>query len=215
MDIYNNRLPMIKRPVVERYLFHLLTMEDLALRRHVSAWVMPWVDDNAKIAHLVASYLPQKTLLFGHHKETLLSVQTMMEECKIPEILLYGDVPMKKRDPIIQRFKQDNDTTVAILGMQALAEGINLQEATSVVFLELAWTPETQLQAEARCHRLTSQDPVRAYYPCLPHSLDHLMWDNLRRRQATADSLLDIDPNYPEEALQHSSFQAHVSYRDG
>lgn len=213
MSIFNNTLPQVKRPIIERFVRDLLVDGPLAIRRHVSAWVLPFVDSQEDVAHLIASYLPQKTIIFSYHTETLdMLKEHIMDDLKIPCILVNGKIPQKKRDPLIHQFKTDNDLRVALLGITALGAGVNLQEAQSVIFAEMVWTPEIQLQAEARCHRLTTVDPVHAFYPCIAKTLDDMLYENLVRRQVQALSLLDYDPNYPDEAVKQS-FRSHTTYQ--
>lgn len=213
MSIFNNSLPQLKRPLVERFVRDLLLDGPLAVRRHASAWVLPHVHHLQPLAHLIASYLPEKTIIFSYHTDTLDFIkERVLDEHKIPSILVNGKISQKKRDPLIHQFKTDNDMRVALLGITALGAGINLQEAQSVIFAEMVWTPEIQLQAEARCHRLTTVDPVHAFYPCVSKTLDDMMFDNLVRRQVNALSLLDYDPNYPDEAVEEA-FRCHTTYR--
>lgn len=72
--------------------------------------------------------------------------------------LLTGQVPVKDRDALIQRF---NNTTSSVLLCQVkIAEGFNATGATDIIFVCKDWSPAVNEQAIARCHRIGTKGTV-------------------------------------------------------
>lgn len=60
-----------------------------------------------------------------------------------------------KRNALVKKFQDDDDTEVAILSIRAAGTGLNMTRANVAVMCELDWSPGNILQAEDRIHRYT------------------------------------------------------------
>ena len=70
-----------------------------------------------------------------------------------------GTTPAADKDKKLAAFRDNPRCRVALLAVQACGAGLNLNQADTVVFAELCWTPSTLEQAEARIHRMGQQVP--------------------------------------------------------
>ena len=63
---------------------------------------------------------------------------------------------MKFQDP-------NSDYRVFILSTRAGGQGLNLQEANTVIIFDSDWNPQMDRQAEDRAHRIGQKSEVRVY----------------------------------------------------
>lgn len=208
MDIFNNRLPRLKMPVVERFITEWFTeMPTGAYFRHILPALHDVLEDIAPLANIVTSYLTQpKVLLFAHHVSVLKAADELLTRLGVPHVFIYGQTPADDRDRMIKQFQNDNTIQAAVLGLTALNAGVNLDAAEHVIFLEQYWTPEIMLQSEARAHRFNTKGDVWAWYLILLKTMDELMWQNLEHKQATAVTLVD-KPTSASEKRQEQFLQ--------
>ena len=100
-------------------------------------------------------------IVFAYHEESLLALQTLFQELDIVPGLVYGKTPKSEAGNIIEAF-QANEIEVLILSL-AMSAGLNLQNAQTAFFAEVAWSPGVLSQAEKRIHRQGSS-PARVHY---------------------------------------------------
>ena len=68
-------------------------------------------------------------------------------------VVAAGNVTPEKRTPLLNLFRDDSETTVLISNPAALAVGVNLKEASSMIYFSRTYNLEHDLQSEARAHR--------------------------------------------------------------
>jgi len=75
-------------------------------------------------------------------------------------VLFHGGVPGEKRKALVDRFREDGRCR-AFLSTDAGGVGLNLQNASAVINMDLPWNPAILEQRIGRVHRLGQQRPVR------------------------------------------------------
>ena len=91
------------------------------------------------------------------------------------------------------------------------ASGLNLQQATCVVFGELDWSPAVHSQAEDRAHRIGQKDSLLCYYLVSPQGSDADIQDALGLKVSQFLGLMgESAPSAEEEALSSSIARRHV-----
>lgn len=130
-----------------------------------------------------------KTLIWGHHRVVLDSVQTFCEENKIGFIRIDGGVPDKERVKLVEAFKTNSGVKVAILSLLACNTSLNLQVASVNIFMQLHWDVFQLDQAEKRANRKGQTKQVRSYYIICDDSLDKMLWQNITRAYKNATLL--------------------------
>jgi DNA repair protein RAD16 len=64
------------------------------------------------------------------------------------------------RDSQIEKFKSNSDCHVFLASLRATCNGLNLTEASEIIFLDLWWNPMVEQQAIGRAYRLGQKLPV-------------------------------------------------------
>ena len=103
-----------------------------------------------------------KAILFSQWTKTIdwiyERVQQRVEGCN--PLIYHGGVPMKQREPILARFKNDPDAHLLLMSYGTGAVGLNLQFAGYVFLFDRWWNPAVEDQAVNRAHRIGCKSQV-------------------------------------------------------
>lgn len=99
-----------------------------------------------------------KAILFSQWTKTLdwLAERTKQFGC----LTYHGGVPTPKREPILQKFKEDPDSHLILMSYGTGAVGLNLQFAGYVFLYDRWWNPAIEDQAINRAHRIGQKSQV-------------------------------------------------------
>lgn len=112
-------------------------------------------------------------------------------------VLLDGSVSQPQREARMHAFQTHPLTRVAVLG-SSMAAALNLTAASVGVFVELAYSPSTISQAEARYWRRLQTKPCKSVFLILEKSTDKAVWRIYDRKLQTALQILDGTSYRPE-----------------
>ena len=102
-------------------------------------------------------------------------------------------------------------TALCVISLRAAA-GLNLQQATCVVFGELDWSPAVHSQAEDRAHRMGQKDSILCYYLVAPQGSDRDMQDALGLKVSQFVALMgDKAQELADEQRAQSAARTHIS----
>lgn len=133
---------------------------------------------------LIDKLLPK--LKSGGHKVLIFSqmirVLNLIEDYLISKQYLYeridGGVQGNMRQAAIDRFcRPDSDRFIFLLCTRAGGLGINLTAADTVIIFDSDWNPQNDLQAQARCHRIGQNKPVKVYRLICRNTYEREMFD--------------------------------------
>ncbi|MEX0717631.1 MAG: DEAD/DEAH box helicase [Planctomycetaceae bacterium] len=99
-----------------------------------------------------------KAILFSQWTKTLDWLAARME--RFGTLTYHGGVPTKKREPILNRFRDDPDAHLLLMSYGTGAVGLNLQFAGYVFLFDRWWNPAVEDQAINRAHRIGQKNPV-------------------------------------------------------
>ena len=129
-----------------------------------------WIYMSSGKFELLDRMLP-KILRFGH-KVLIFSqfVQLISIMCAffdyrgIKHLKLDGAMHLDQRNENLVKFQDVNsEHRVFILSTRAGGQGLNLQEANTVIIFDSDWNPQMDRQAEDRAHRIGQKHEVRVY----------------------------------------------------
>jgi len=110
----------------------------------------------ADLAEVIAS--GQKAIVFSQWVQTLTKIAEQIPQAN--SLQYHGRIPSKKRDGILEQFKQDPDSHVLLMSYGAGSVGLNLQFCRYVFLFDRWWNPAVEDQAINRAHRLGSVGSV-------------------------------------------------------
>ncbi|MBN1852498.1 MAG: DEAD/DEAH box helicase [Pirellulales bacterium] len=100
----------------------------------------------------------RKVIVFSQWVQTLDELQRRL--ARFGSISYHGRIPMRYREAIIEKFRQDPRCHVMLMSYGAGSVGLNLQFASYVFLFDRWWNPAVEDQAINRAHRIGSAGPV-------------------------------------------------------
>ena len=105
-------------------------------------------------------------------------------------MLFHGGIASKKRRDLVKQFKDDPDCQV-FLSTDAGGVGLNLQNASAVINMDLPWNPAVLEQRIGRIHRIGQRRPVRVVNFIAQGTIEHGMLSLLSFKQSMFSGVLD------------------------
>lgn len=105
-------------------------------------------------------------------------------------VFFNGSVPGTQRKELIRRFKEDADCRL-FLSTDAGGVGLNLQNASVVVNMDLPWNPAVLEQRIGRIHRLGQKNSVRVANFVAENTIEHGMINLLKFKTSLFAGVLD------------------------
>ena len=103
---------------------------------------------------------PHKLVVFSQWETMAFEAAKVLDRLGVGYVVLHGGLPGKDRKEVLEKFRADPACRV-FLSTDAGGTGLNLQNADTVVNLELPWNPAVLEQRIARVHRMGQSRPVR------------------------------------------------------
>ena len=100
----------------------------------------------------------RKAIVFSQWVQTIRRLSEGLAE--FGPLEYHGQIPSKKRDGVIEQFRDDPSCHVLLMSYGAGSVGLNLQFASYVFLYDRWWNPAVEDQAINRAHRLGSTAPV-------------------------------------------------------
>ncbi|XP_062352925.1 lymphoid-specific helicase isoform X2 [Cinclus cinclus] len=114
------------------------------------------------------------------HKVLLFSQMTMMldilmDYCYLRDFKfsrLDGSMSYSEREENMNQFNTDPEVFLFLVSTRAGGLGINLTTADTVIIYDSDWNPQSDLQAQDRCHRIGQTKPVVVYRLVTANTID-------------------------------------------
>jgi|WetSurMetagenome_2_1015567.scaffolds.fasta_scaffold13290_3 SNF2 family DNA or RNA helicase len=113
----------------------------------------------------------------------------MLLKADIPVSLITGNVKAEMKDKIIENFKRQ-PFHVLVGNIDAMSEGLNLDECDHMIFADKSWSPATNQQFEDRIHRMNSTRNKYYYHIIVSDSVSEKREKMLREKTEMLDSIL-------------------------
>lgn len=133
----------------------------------------------------------EKVIVFSQYTETIMQLKSKMDEAEISCGTLTGSDKMDARQKAIDDFEKDDKTKVLILNIDAGGIGINLTQASIVMFADMDWFPGIHEQAEDRAHRIGQKGTVNVYYYVCPKTIEEDIVRLLNSKKGVIDQILE------------------------
>jgi SNF2 family DNA or RNA helicase len=100
----------------------------------------------------------QKAIVFSQWVDTLQRIRDRLSP--FGPLEYHGKIPSKKRESVIERFREDKSSHVILMSYGAGSVGLNLQFCGYVFLFDRWWNPAVEDQAINRAHRIGASGPV-------------------------------------------------------
>lgn len=127
----------------------------------------------------------KKVLVFSTFVGSLEMCELILQEMRIGYVLITGK-SRTTRQSLIDSFKGDPRVQIALISLKACSEGVNLPEASRVLFLDPWWNYSTEEQAVARAHRMGQAGDVRATWLLIRGTIEEAMHDVAMYKELSA-----------------------------
>jgi superfamily II DNA or RNA helicase len=135
-----------------------------------------------------------KAVVFSQWLRTHELIVSRLETARLGHVLFHGGVASKDRRDLIAQFKQDPNCRI-FLSTDAGGVGLNLQNASTVVNMDLPWNPAVLDQRVGRVHRLGQHRPVRVVNFVAQGTIEQGMLSVLSFKQSLFAGVLDGGTN--------------------
>jgi superfamily II DNA/RNA helicase len=142
-----------------------------------------------------------KIIIFSEWVGMLTLIRDYLKSQKIGFAWHTGSVPQKKRRVEIKAFKEDPDCRV-FLCTESGGTGLNLQNASIVINMDLPWNPAKLEQRIARAWRKGQTRPVQVINIIAEGTIEHGMLETLAMKQGLSDGVLDGMGDFNEIQLK-------------
>lgn len=152
-------------------------------------------DESAKtdaLLELLEDLTPNhKVLVFTTFAEYVRNLLPKLQDFGVVSIT--GADSMTARAEAVQRFTSDPGRRVFIGTVQAAGEGLNLQVADVVIFMDKSWVPdENEIQAIGRAHRRGQKNPVHVISITAARTIDEYIEEVLKQKKTTTEAVRHI-----------------------
>ena len=131
-----------------------------------------------------------KVVIFSQWQRMMQLVEQEMLERGIGYQFLHGSVPSQKRGGLLKNFREDPNCLV-FLSTDAGGVGLNLQNASLVVSLDVPWNPAVLEQRIARVWRMGQESAVQVVNLVSAGTIEHRMLGVLKFKDSMAKGVLD------------------------
>jgi SNF2 family DNA or RNA helicase len=142
----------------------------------------------------------KKVIIFSYFKDVLNLVAENLGNKALGPVT--GAVSPVQRQELVDKFTNSVEPLALVGQIQAMGTGLNIQSASVVILCEPQIKPSLEVQAIARAHRMGQVNVVQVHRLLIPESIDELMVNMLKRKQA------EFDDYVKESELANSSSQA-------
>lgn len=135
-----------------------------------------------------------RALIFCQFKDMLNMIEDQVFKKLLPNVSyvrLDGDIDVKQRYEIVQKFNSDSSIDVMLLTTSVGGLGLNLTGADTVIFVEHDWNPMKDLQAMDRAHRIGQKNVVNVYRLITKETLEEKIMSLQRFKLNIASSVIN------------------------
>jgi SNF2 family DNA or RNA helicase len=148
----------------------------------------------ARLAEMIEEIMEvgDKALIFSQFAEMGAILKRHLQETFGREALfLYGAVPKKKRDQMVERFQADGDgPRIFILSLKAGGIGLNLTAACHVFHFDRWWNPAVEDQATDRAFRIGQTKDVQVHKLLCAGTLEEKIDEMIEHKKNVAEKVI-------------------------
>ncbi len=166
---------------------HYTNSQMIAILQVLRKWLALKKSDNVVnyTKNLVDEY-NEKTIVFCNHIE----VADYLAQ-KLKSNVLHGQVDIKTRQKIIDNFQTNPNSKILVSTIAVGGVGLNLTNATNIVFADFSYSPSSLKQSEDRIHRIGQNKKTYIHYLYATDTIDEDLVDKLRIKHQMLSGIID------------------------
>ena len=133
----------------------------------------------------------QKAIVFSQWVGAIEKISDQVQRFR--PLQYHGRIPSKRRDPILQEFKENPDRTVLLMSYGAGSVGLNLQFCRYVFLFDRWWNPAIEDQAINRAHRIGAAGSVTITRMIMAGTIEQRIHDILEEKRELFNEILSPD----------------------
>ena len=141
--------------------------------------VLDWIDSFLEESN-------EKIVIYAIHKKIITAIH---DKYKKISVVLDGSTSPRKRKLAITTFQKNKKVRMFIGNIKAAGTGITLTAASTLAFVEIDWTPHSQV--EDRIHRITQKNICMIYYLVAKGTIEEKLCLILQEKQEVIAQTLD------------------------
>lgn len=135
----------------------------------------------------------QKVVCFTKYETVAIYVVALLAKNKIKSVMYSGSVNDNDRVNRLNEFEYDDDC-IAIVGTDAMAEGLNLNFASNLINIDLAYNNAIHNQRIGRITRAGSKHTVSMVYNLITEgSIDRNIYNKIEETRNTFNGFVEVD----------------------
>lgn len=135
----------------------------------------------------------EKVVCFTKYETVAVYVVALLAKNKINSVMYSGSVNDKDRVKRLNEFENDDDC-IAIVGTDAMAEGLNLNFASNVINIDLAYNNAIHEQRYGRITRAGSKHTISMVYNLITDdSIDVNLHNKILETKNVSNGFIDVD----------------------
>lgn len=149
----------------------------------------PKIDEMAAIIEEACIQSGLKAVVFSQWEMMTRMVEDKLREMGVGSVRLHGKIPTSKRGKLIDGFRND-DCLQVFISTDAGGVGLNLQNASVLINLDMPWNPAVLEQRNARIHRLGQKNKVQIINMVAKNSYEEHVLKLLSNKQDLFDNVI-------------------------
>lgn len=135
----------------------------------------------------------KKVVIFSQFSSAIDALETTLHAKGFTSVKITGDVTGVNRDKAVQDFQTDPTVQLALCTIGAGGVGITLTAASTAIFLDKAWTPALNAQAQDRIHRIGQTEAVTIIELFAENSVELYIEKLLEKKTAVINDVVEGD----------------------
>ena len=152
----------------------------------------PKLDELEKLLDELCVQGGQKAVVFSQWALMTEMVERRLKKMGLGCVRLYGGVPTQKRGELMDRFR-DDETIQVFISTDAGGVGLNLQNASVLINLDVPWNPAVLEQRIARIHRLGQKQKVQVMLLVTSEGYEGRVMELIQGKQHLFNQVIDQD----------------------
>ncbi len=152
----------------------------------------PKIDELEKVLDDLCLQGGRKAVVFSQWTMMTEMVEQRLREMGLGSVRLHGGVPTAKRGALMDRFR-DDDAIQVFISTDAGGVGLNLQNASVLINLDVPWNPAVLEQRIARIHRLGQSEKVQVILMVTSDGYEGRVMELVQNKQNLFDNVISED----------------------